>query len=62
VADQDDTIAALMPYVGHHGWCRRYDRLPNCTCGLADVLRGIDARKAGRIVAPVQTEGDDDGN
>jgi hypothetical protein len=36
-----------------------------CTCGLDDVLRGIDARQAGRIVAPVsetETTGDDDGN
>jgi hypothetical protein len=36
-----------------------------CTCGLADVLRGIGARQAGRIVAPVsetETTGDDDGN
>lgn len=73
MADQDDTIAALMHYVGHvapcqasylagrasartviGGWRSVFDNPPACTCGLDDVLRGIEARKAGRIVAPTK--------
>ncbi len=41
------------------------DNPPACVCGLDDVLRGVDARTAGRIVEPVsktETTGDDDGN
>ena len=65
---QDATIAALMHYVAHKDGCMRLGwQAPwtECTCGLDDVLRGIDARKAGRIVAPVsetETTGDDNGN
>jgi hypothetical protein len=34
------------------GWRSVFDNPPACTCGLDDVLRGIDARKSGRIVTP----------
>lgn len=70
MADQDDTIAALMHYVAHSIGCPHAHMreakgghwnsvgggLPParivhaCTCGLDDVLRGIEAEKSGRNI------------